>query len=59
MKRLLFTHGADIDGMGNAILAKLAFESIDIIYARNVSDLETKFLNDITLETYIIMILYI
>ena len=26
MKRLLFTHGADIDGMGNAILAKLAFE---------------------------------
>lgn len=46
MKRLLFTHGADIDGMGNAILAKLAFESIDIIYARNVSDLETKFLNE-------------
>ena len=32
MKRLLFTHGADIDGMGNAILAKLAFENIDIIY---------------------------
>ena len=46
MKRLLFTHGADIDGMGNAILAKLAFENIDIIYARNVSDLETKFLNE-------------
>lgn len=46
MKRLLFTHGADIDGMGNAILAKLAFENIDIIYARNVSDLEIKFLNE-------------
>ena len=46
MKRLLFTHGADIDGIGNAILAKLAFENIDIIYARNVSDLETKFLNE-------------
>lgn len=48
MKRLLFTHGADIDGMGNAILAKLAFGDIDIIYARNVSDLETKFLDEYT-----------
>lgn len=43
MKRLLFTHGADIDGMGSAILAKLAFGDIDIIYARNVSDLDVKF----------------
>ena len=43
MKRLLFTHGADIDGMGSAILSKLAFEQIDIIYARNVSDLDSKF----------------
>ena len=43
MKRLLFTHGADIDGMGSAVLSKLAFEDIDIIYARNVSDLDTKF----------------
>lgn len=43
MRRLLFTHGADIDGMGNAILAKLAFGDIDIIYARNVSDLDKKF----------------
>lgn len=46
MKRLLFTHGADIDGMGSAILARVAFVDIDIIYARNVSDLETKFLNE-------------
>ena len=44
MKRLLFTHSADIDGMGNAILAKLSFDDIDIIYARNVGDLEPKFL---------------
>ena len=43
MKRLLFTHGADIDGMGSAILSKIAFEQIDIIYARNVSDLDSKF----------------
>ena len=43
MKTLLFTHGADIDGMGSAVLSKLAFEDIDIIYARNVSDLDTKF----------------
>ena len=46
MKRLLFTHGADIDGMGSAILARLAFVDIDIIYARNVSDLEVKFINE-------------
>jgi oligoribonuclease NrnB/cAMP/cGMP phosphodiesterase (DHH superfamily) len=29
MKVLLFTHKNDIDGMGNAILAKLAFDSVD------------------------------
>lgn len=46
MKRLLFTHGADIDGMGSAILARLVFVDIDIIYARNVSDLEVKFINE-------------
>ena len=46
MKRLLFTHGADIDGMGSAILARLAFVDIDIIYARNISDLEVKFINE-------------
>lgn len=46
MKRLLFTHGADIDGIGSAILARLAFVDIDIIYARNVSDLEVKFINE-------------
>ena len=46
MKRSLFTHGADIDGMGSAILARLAFVDIDIIYARNVSDLEVKFINE-------------
>ena len=29
MKVLLFTHKSDIDGMGNAILAKLSFEEVD------------------------------
>ena len=31
MKVLLFTHKNDIDGMGNAVLAKLAFEDVDYI----------------------------
>lgn len=31
MKVLLFTHEQDIDGMGNAILGKLAFEKFDFI----------------------------
>ena len=31
MKILLFTHKNDIDGMGNAILAKLAFDSVDYV----------------------------
>ena len=29
MKVLLFTHKSDIDGMGNAVLAKLAFENVN------------------------------
>ena len=31
MKALLFTHKSDIDGMGNAVLAKLAFEEVDYV----------------------------
>ena len=31
MKILLFTHKNDIDGMGNVILAKLAFNDIDYV----------------------------
>ena len=44
MKRLIFTHVADIDGMGGAILSKLAFDNIDIIYCKNPSDLNNKLL---------------
>ena len=31
MKVLLFTHKNDIDGMGNAVLAKLAFEEVNYV----------------------------
>lgn len=31
MKILLFTHKSDIDGMGNVILAKLAFDEVDYV----------------------------
>ena len=46
MKRLLFTHIADIDGMGGAILSKLAFDNIDIIYCKNPSDLNSKIIDN-------------
>ncbi len=31
MKILLFTHKSDIDGMGNVILAKLAFQNVEYV----------------------------
>lgn len=31
MKVLLFTHKSDIDGMGNVVLAKLAFENVEYV----------------------------
>ena len=31
MKTLLFTHKNDIDGMGNAVLARLAFDEVDYV----------------------------
>lgn len=31
MKILLFTHKSDIDGMGNVVLAKLAFDEVDYV----------------------------
>lgn len=41
MKILLFTHKNDIDGMGNAILAKLAFDNVDYILCETF-DLQQK-----------------
>lgn len=35
MKVLLFTHKSDIDGMGNAVLAQLAFDEVDYILCEN------------------------
>ena len=31
MRILLFTHKSDIDGLGNVVLAKLAFEEVDYV----------------------------
>lgn len=43
MKVLLFTHESDIDGLGNLVLAKLAFKDLDYILCPGFKDLESKF----------------
>lgn len=43
MKVLLFTHESDIDGLGNVVLAKMAFQDVDVVLATNIEDLEPKF----------------
>lgn len=43
MKVLLISHENDIDGMGNVILAKLAFEELDYLLFPSVSVLESRF----------------
>lgn len=65
MKVLLFTHKNDIDGMGNAVLAKLAFDEVDYVLCgtfdltKNVSkyydegsiyDYDMVFVTDLCLE---------
>ena len=37
MKVLIFTHKSDIDGMGGAILSKLAFENVDYVLCETFS----------------------
>ena len=44
MKLLLFSHKNDIDGMGNVILSKLAFEEVDYVLCETF-ELETKVMN--------------
>ena len=44
MKRLLFSHKSDVDGMGEVILSLIAFGSIDYILCKNVKELEEVFL---------------
>ena len=46
MKVLLFTHKIDIDGIGNAVLANLAFDEVDVEY------LETFEVDDVFEEFY-------
>ena len=44
--KLLFTHKSDIDGMGNAILASLAFKDLEYILCTNVHDLDEKIIKE-------------
>ena len=37
MKVLLFTHKSDIDGMGNAVLAKLAFTDVEYVLCETIN----------------------
>ena len=46
MKRLLFSHLNDIDGMGEVILSKIAFGDIDYILSKNPADLEKNFIKE-------------
>lgn len=39
MRRLLYSHKSDIDGMGSVILSKIAFEEIDFTLCKNIADL--------------------
>ena len=39
MKRLLYSHRSDIDGMGSVILSKIAFDEIDYTLCKNIADL--------------------
>ncbi|MBQ3475491.1 MAG: hypothetical protein IJH20_04915 [Bacilli bacterium] len=45
MKRIIFSHESDIDGMGGVILAKIAFSEIDFELFPNVDELEKQFRN--------------
>ncbi len=48
MKVLLFTHKSDIDGMGNAILAKVAFDEVEYVLCEtfNLQDEIKKYYDD-------------
>lgn len=54
MKVLLFTHKNDIDGMGNAVLAKLAFEEVDYVLCGtfNLTESVSKYYNDGSIYDY-------
>ena len=54
MKVLLFTHKSDIDGMGNAVLAKLAFEDVDYVLCEtfNLQNEISRFYSDSSIYNY-------
>jgi oligoribonuclease NrnB/cAMP/cGMP phosphodiesterase (DHH superfamily) len=54
MKVLLFTHKSDIDGMGNAVLAKLAFDEVKYILCEtfNLQNEISKFYKDGSIYNY-------
>lgn len=43
LKKIIFSHESDIDGLGCIVLSKLAFENIDYILVPNVEKLESIF----------------
>ena len=54
MKVLLFTHKSDIDGMGNVVLAKLAFENVNYVLSEtfNLQNEISKFYEDGSIYNY-------
>lgn len=54
MKVLLFTHKIDIDGMGSAVLANLAFDEVEIVYTETfeINDEFNKFIDKNLLKIY-------
>lgn len=42
-KKILFSHESDIDGLGCAVLSKIAFGNVDCIFASNIEKLESIF----------------
>ncbi len=54
MNVLLFTHKSDIDGMGNAVLAKLAFSDVDYVLCEtfNLQNEISRFYDDGTIYNY-------
>lgn len=51
-KNLLFSHDSDIDGLGCAVLSKLAFYDVDCIFVANVEKLELIFREYINLHKF-------
>ena len=54
MKVLLFTHKSDIDGMGNVVLAKLAFDNVNYVLSEtfNLQNEISKFYEDGSIYNY-------